>query len=1359
MNLLRASTPCALPALLAALICPSEDVRAQCCGGGGAPGGTQPEPASRMMGPLNRPLKLDIVNGTNDVQQVPYDGSEASVPPGTHPASYGGMGNAFAPQPAEDSAFTGPAQTGVKEQICPPAPVPSGAPAQATNSNPSQRHGSPDVESNLDKKGTARKGNALGTDNVSPSPMDRQGGSGSTLTPPAANYSASLGETFDPASGRSGLAATLLPDGAALFDPSDKSRYTIRGIQTAPFDPLKPVAADSTSGNIRTISITGPGVVQPTTTTLTQTAANVLTIRFYEYDPASGPPLPTPIKTTEIVRQLTAPDAANGYTHGYTFTVSYPDGESNASQVWISNPSTSTTTAKTKVISGVESQEWVSVISGSQRTVTFSRVVQGVLVQKTSDTYGLAPWTNGGEILTQSTVVVAGGDQITTYTYWDTPSDLNHTRVQRITNPDGSWVISALDVDGLRSIVLRPYGSTPPATVSPTSTTPYDALEAVAAGQSGYVYTAEYTTQSAPTMGIGSVSGRLLSYERYIGNTLVEKKVRPTESPGFLETWNGNDRLYTADSGWLSENSSTGLTSLEEMTGRLNQIPSTSDCLHFSSTTQQPVGSGNVRFISTRRRADSQSPDSILEHIWRDQVDGRPLLSKEFLSDGSNEMLIEVTEWLYEASGARRPLVRKVNGVEVEAWAYPAPVYPNAVRSEQHAEGGTITTTQYDAAGRPVRQTLSGAAAATVYGASVAQQSAIVTTWAYSAFDSGNLALPGYTVVESIEQKLDPVPTQAQPPGPDARVSTRRFDGAGRIVSQQTPDGRARSWVYFSGVGFMSTESVYAGAVPTGSALTVTTRHNDGRIRSISGTAELPQLWTYAAPAAYRETTTRYLNGHLAEATTVDGFGRTVSRQTPVSIDGGGSALYFTSEYQYDADGRLIARSRPSPNGGSVWEVARFTWAQDGLIVETGVSPNNTWAGANMDLRKSNTLDAIDAGIPGLSVGFVDPVSQSTSSETVAFGWTTTTEWLPTTVGSWETSPARVGKTPLSARPVASSVAAWSGHTAGAIPLGSLNDGGNLITRAVARTPLTGLINSVLSTETRTLRSGGQFRKVINRNGLDVAFTSPDASNVAMPYNPWREPLADFSWDSIPHWPKREINAATGLITARLLPNSSIYTEKYDYFTSPTDHRAGRIKSSTTWTTLTNPPSAKGVTYFHYNTRGQVLAAYGSGSPTTLYKYDGVGRMINLRTYRTAPTLPLPDAANIDTAITTADSAATVELTTWTYGSHPAVELPRYKSYPGQSQSIIYGYRADGSLATRDWSRTDGANRLRTTWIYSNDGKLTATHYGSTAIQSFAPGHALHTPSVTYTYHPSGLVNTRTDATGTNLMTWRFDGS
>jgi|GEM_PF-1506394 len=1309
-----------------------------------------------MIGPLNRPLQLDVVNTVSGVQQVSFGGIQASIPPGTHPVSYGGTGNTFAPQPGEELPFGGHALTGIKEQTCPPAPVPSGAPAQSTNSSPSQRHGSPSVESNLDKKGTSRTGKVLGNDNISPAPTDRLGGTGSGLTPPAAHYSASLGETFNSASGRSGVAATLLPDGAALFDPSDKSRYAIRGIQFTPLDSQKPVATDSTSGDVRTISITGPGIVQPTTTTLTQ-AANVLTIRYYEHDSSSGPPWPAPIKTTVIVRQVTAPPT-NGYTHSYTFTVSYPDGESNATQVWTSHPQTSTTTAKTKVISGIESNEWISVISGSQRTVTFNSVIEGVLVRKTVDTYSVAPWTGGGEILTQSTAVVDGGagDLTTTYTYWNSPNDLNHTRVQRVTYPDGSWVLSALN-SGVNFITVRPYGSAPPPNVSQTTNDPYYELSLIAAGQNGYVHTAESTTLSAPSVGSSSVSGRLLSYQRNIGNTIAEKKVRPAAAPDFLESWNGTEKRYSADAGWTSFNSSNGSTFQVSMIGRLNQIPSSNDFIDSSYTTQQPVGNGTIRFISTRRQADFHSTESTVEESWRDQVDGRPLLSKKYLNNASNDVLIEMTEWVYESAGARRPLARKVNGVEVEAWAYPEPTHANAVRAEKRAEGGAITLTEYDAADRPVTQTLSTAPAATVYGAAVAQQPAIVTNWTYSAFNPQNTTLPGYTLAESV-----------QPAGAAARVSTRRYDGAGRLVSQQTPDHRARSWAYSSGSGFLRTESVYAGTVPTGSALTTTTWHNDGRIKSISGTAETPQLWSYSAPAAYRETTTRYVNGQIAEATTINGFGRTVSVQTPVSIDSGGTAIYFTSIHLYDEDGNLVARSRPSPNGSSVWEVARYTWAADGVTVETGVSmdstppdasnPETLWASATMDLRKSQTSNAIDAGIPWLSVSFFDPVAEDTTTETVTFGWRTATEWLPKPESGWETTAARISKTPLSARPVSSSVAAWPGHTAGAIPLGYLNDGGNVITRAVARTPLTGLINNVLSTETRTLRSGFQYRKIVNRNGLDVAFTSPDASNVAMPYNPWREPLADFSWDTIPHWPKLEVNSGTGLITARLLPNSSIFTEKYTHFTSATDHRAGRIKSSTTWTTLTTPPE-KGVTYYHYNPRGQILASYGSGSPTTLYKYDGVGRMNNLRTYRTAPALPLPDAANIDAAITTAESAATVELTTWSYGFHAAVNLPRFKSYPGQSQSIIYGYRPDGSLATRDWSRSDGTHRLRTSWLYSNAGKLTATHYGSTAVQSYAPGHPLHTPSVTFTYEPSGLVSTRTDATGTTSMSWRFDGS
>ena len=183
----RNSITCALPVIFAVLLSSSQGLYASCCGGGGALGGVQPEPANRMMGPLNKPLELTVVNDSNVVQPVPYGGSAVLVPPGTHPVSYGGTGETFAPQPGEENAFTPTIQAGIQEQTCPPKPVSSGAPAQSTNSEAKQKHGTPSLVSNLDKTGTPRLGEVFATDNVSPSPMDRAGGTGGTLTPPAVN--------------------------------------------------------------------------------------------------------------------------------------------------------------------------------------------------------------------------------------------------------------------------------------------------------------------------------------------------------------------------------------------------------------------------------------------------------------------------------------------------------------------------------------------------------------------------------------------------------------------------------------------------------------------------------------------------------------------------------------------------------------------------------------------------------------------------------------------------------------------------------------------------------------------------------------------------------------------------------------------------------------------------------------------------------------------------------------------------------------------------------------------------------------------------------------------------------------------
>jgi hypothetical protein len=355
---------------------------------------------------------------------------------------------------------------------------------------------------------------------------------------------------------------------------------------------------------------------------------------------------------------------------------------------------------------------------------------------------------------------------------------------------------------------------------------------------------------------------------------------------------------------------------------------------------------------------------------------------------------------------------------------------------------------------------------------------------------------------------------------------------------------------------------------------------------------------------------------------------------------------------------------------------------------------------------------------------------------------------MPTATGSsWEPTAARIRKTTLSERPVTS----WLSHSGDALPLTYLNDGGTVYTEALHRTWSTSL--DTLSTQRRVLRNSTQYRKVISRSGLDYAFTSPEAANIMLPYNAFREPLAEMSWNAIPHWPKLDVSPSTGQVMGQLLPNSSLYTVKYTYFTGTQDHRAGRVESATTW--KDQPTSqALGTTSYHYNAKGQVLASYGSGTTPSAYIYDGAGRMTQLRAWQSPPSL---SAGTIDNDLMTAAAAA--QTTTWSYSSHPTLALVRSKQHHGRPSAVNYTYALDGSLATRDWERTDGTARLRTTYVANNFGQTQAIHYGASGgTQTFDTNHPLYTPSVLMDYDRAGRLRHRTDASGTVLNSYRYDG-
>ena len=495
---------------------------------------------------------------------------------------------------------------------------------------------------------------------------------------------------------------------------------------------------------------------------------------------------------------------------------------------------------------------------------------------------------------------------------------------------------------------------------------------------------------------------------------------------------------------------------------------------------------------------------------------------------------------------------------------------------------------------------------------------------------------------------------------------------------------------------------------------------------SVSGTAVTPAAWTYSVPGSYQQQTSKTINSQFAESRISDGFGRTSSVTVPVSIDISGNAVNFTSFYKYDTTGRLTARQIPSPSGANLWEVASYQYGVDGFTKTTGTSLDEYLSeGTDSDLRQTLTTNAVDTSVPALAVG----------AESVSFAWNTISSLIASPSGGWLAA-ASTRKSPLSARPVSS----WLGHTANAIPLSWSNQGGTILTSAVARSLSgSGLINSVLSTETRTLRNAGQFRKIISRNGLDIAFTSPEATNITLSYNNWKDPLAAMSWESIPHWPKLQMDAATGQVTARLLPNSSTVTESYTYFTGSTDHRAGRVRSVTT------EGSVPGTTYYHYSPSGQTLATWGSGSSVSVNSYDAVGRMTELYTFLTVPAAlsaaASPDSMT-DATVNGAKTAATAEKTTWAYSGNSPLSLVRSKTYQ-DGNSTLYTYFGDGSLYSRLWARS-----ITTTYGYDA--------YGHPNSVTYSDGL---TPSVTSTYNRAGQLATRTDASGTTTMGYRFDGT
>ncbi len=311
-------------------------------------------------------------------------------------------------------------------------------------------------------------------------------------------------------------------------------------------------------------------------------------------------------------------------------------------------------------------------------------------------------------------------------------------------------------------------------------------------------------------------------------------------------------------------------------------------------------------------------------------------------------------------------------------------------------EAGIVSTFSYDAANRVSTVTRGGA----VSGSTTIN--ALTTTYSYDA--------AGHTTGETISGT-----------GSETLVTSRAFDLAGRMTRETPPGLGATQYAYSPSTNTVTT------TLPSGSTK-VETRYAEGRIQQITGSAVVPQFYTYDATTGYvrinyasssslrlkevwkdwlgRKTTTSHpgytgqpayqetntydpITGQLTKSTRTgfsdtiyqyDGMGQLV--RSGLDVDGGGLAL-ASSDRITDQDGFFESYSGaiwltrteteyPTAGSGTSQEVdrkrERLTGRSASLRAETReIDINNNEIVTTTTVDAANKLVTNSTSVPGLT--------------------------------------------------------------------------------------------------------------------------------------------------------------------------------------------------------------------------------------------------------------------------------------------------------------------------------------------------------------------------------------------------------
>jgi RHS repeat-associated protein len=529
------------------------------------------------------------------------------------------------------------------------------------------------------------------------------------------------------------------------------------------------------------------------------------------------------------------------------------------------------------------------------------------------------------------------------------------------------------------------------------------------------------------------------------------------------------------------------------------------------------------------------------------------------------------------------------------------------------------------------------------------------------------------------------------------------YDAAGRIDHTYAPGPNATD--LDTKVEYPTSRKVTT-TLPSGATKVVET-YLDGRTKSITGTAQPPVFYDYAATSIGLQVLTYAGTSATAKANgwSVDQYdyaGRIVLHSVPsYGWSSSASTKIVDTISTYNAAGQLSAVETSYRDDGRVLTPPTlYAYGKAGQLTQSG-----------LDVNRNGVLDK---GANDRIQDYAQSYAKSGSA------WT-----------SVETATVYAQSNSATGTLVQKTVTSLTGFAAGTSSKRVTTDAaGHDITTVVTVDPANKAVRTTVTAE-----AIGNAAYTETRNGYDALMQDTSGARVQRTYDTsGRLQYVNSRWNG----------------SSYLATDSYEYSGVTDFVTKmtvagvPAQYGYAWGSTSSPGRTVTTTDADSKVSYVLYNAMELPFHLGGAAASATAFGYDSRGRQTTMTTWRSGASY---DESNWP--------ASGGDTTTWTLD--PATGLLTQKK-DAAGKTVDYTYTELGQVATRTWARYlsgSTTDRVKATYdYYSSGGASTDVSYLTGELKGISYNDSL-TPSVAFTYNRAGLLAGATDGvTGTHVFAY-----